>query len=51
MDVFIKRGLLKEFKSVKKVVNAEVDDLKKVEKVGDKKAEEIKRVVDEEYSD
>lgn len=43
------KSLLKEFKSIKKVVNAEHHELQNVEKLGPKKAKEIKRVVEEEY--
>ncbi|MFO8016593.1 MAG: DEAD/DEAH box helicase [Candidatus Woesearchaeota archaeon] len=45
----IAKPLLKEFGSVRKVLNAGEEDLKKVEKVGDKKAREIQRVLDGEY--
>ncbi len=40
------RKLLEEFKSVKSVINASEDDLKKVEGIGDKIAKRILRVVD-----
>jgi len=43
------KSLLKEFKSVKKIINAKHDELQKVEKLGEKKSEEIKRIVDEIY--
>jgi len=43
------RPLLREFKSVKNVVNASEDDLQKVEKVGPIKAKKIKDVTDWEY--
>jgi Fanconi anemia group M protein len=43
------KPLLREFKSVKNVVNASVDDLKKVEKIGSVKAKRIKEVFDSEY--
>ena len=42
-------NLLKEFRSVKNVINASEDELKDVELIGKKKAEEIKKVVEEEY--
>ena len=45
----VAKGLLMEFKSVKRIVNADKDELRKVENIGEKKAEEIKRVVEEEY--
>ena len=43
------KPLLKEFGSVKRVVNADEDRLKKVEKIGEKKAKEIRKVLDEDY--
>lgn len=43
------KSLLREFKSIKNIVNSEKDDLKKAEKIGDKKAEELKKVFEEEY--
>ena len=45
------KSLLKEFKSVKNVINAEHQDLQKVENLGPKKADEIKRIVDEIYEE
>ena len=42
--------LLKRFKSVKNVVNAKEEELKEVEKIGDKKAKSIKEAVDGEYT-
>jgi len=45
------KNLLKEFRSVKNVINASEDELKDVELIGKKKAEEIKKIVDEEYSE
>jgi ERCC4-related helicase/DNA uptake protein ComE-like DNA-binding protein len=43
------KPLLKEFKSVKNLINAKKEDLEKVEKIGPKKAEELKKVFDGEY--
>ena len=40
------RKLLEEFQSVKKVINASEDDLKRVEGIGDKIAKRILRVID-----
>ena len=40
------RKLLEQFKSVKNIINASEDDLKKVEGIGDKIAKRILRVVD-----
>jgi len=45
------KPLLKALGSVKNVVNAEIEELKKVEKIGPKKAKQIRDVVDEEYKD
>ena len=44
------KALLKEFKSVKKVVNASEKKLEKIENIGKKKIEMIKKVIDSEYS-
>jgi len=43
------KELLKHFKSVKNIVNASEEDLKKVEGVGDKKAKAIKDATEKEY--
>jgi ERCC4-related helicase len=43
------RPLLKYFKSVKNVITADIGDLEKVEKIGRKKADAIKKIVDREY--
>jgi len=45
------KSLLKNFKSVKGIVNADEDELKKTELIGNKKAADIKRIVDSEYKD
>ncbi|MCG2718347.1 MAG: DEAD/DEAH box helicase [Nanoarchaeota archaeon] len=45
------KALLKEFKSVKKIVNADHPDLQSIEELGPKKAEEIKRIVEEIYEE
>ena len=45
----ISKPLLKKFGSVKKIINAKVDDLKKVELIGDKKAAKINEVVSSKY--
>jgi len=45
----LSKALLKKFKSVKRVINASEERLKKVEKIGDKKSREIKKVIDEFY--
>ena len=43
------KSLLSKFKSVKNVINAKEDKLKKVEKIGDKKSKVIREVLDSEY--
>jgi Fanconi anemia group M protein len=46
----IAQKLLNHFKTIKSLVNADVKELTKVEKIGKKKAENIKRLVEKEYS-
>ncbi len=43
------KDLLKNFKSVKKVLNAKNEKLQKLNMIGEKKANEIRKVLDEEY--
>ena len=43
------RKLLEEFSTVKKVINAQMEDLTKIGGIGEKIADRIKKVVDEEY--
>lgn len=43
------KPMLKHFKSVKNVINAEQKELEEVEKIGKKKAERIKDIVDRDY--
>jgi len=45
------KPLLKKFKTVKKVINAKQEQLEKVEKIGPKKAERIREVVEKEYGE
>ena len=45
----ISKSLLNKFKSVKNVFNANADELKEVEKIGKKKAENVKKVIDGDY--
>ncbi|MBN1792357.1 DEAD/DEAH box helicase [Candidatus Woesearchaeota archaeon] len=45
----LSKPILKEFKSIKKFVNASEDDLKKVSLIGEKKAKRIRDVVEKEY--
>jgi len=44
------KPLLREFKTVKNIVNASEEELKKVNLIGEKKAKKIKEIVDKEYS-
>ena len=46
-----KLSLLKEFKSVKNVINAHPEKMQNVEKMGPKKTQEISRVLEESYKD
>jgi Fanconi anemia group M protein len=43
------KELLKKFKTVKKIVNAKEEKLKKVEKIGEKKAKNIRNILDSDY--
>ena len=43
------RNLLEEFRTVKNIVNASNEDLQKVEKIGKKKADDIRKILDEKY--
>ncbi|MBW2995493.1 DEAD/DEAH box helicase, partial [Candidatus Woesearchaeota archaeon] len=43
------KDLLKNFKTIKNIVNADEKELQQVEKVGNKKAKEIKRIMNKEY--
>ncbi len=45
------KPLLKQFRTIKNIVNAPEDELKKVELIGEKKAKEIRNVMDAEYRD
>src|SRR3989344_1225383 len=45
------KALLKEFESVKKVINAKEEHLRKVEKIGPKKAKRIREVIDTGYQE
>ncbi len=47
----IAKSLLKEFKSIKNLVNASEKELKKVEKIGKIKAKELKNIFEEEFKD
>jgi Fanconi anemia group M protein len=46
----IAKSLLKKFKSIKTLANADEKELQDVEKIGKKKAQEIKKVIESEYS-
>ncbi len=43
------KPLLKEFSSIKKIVNASEEELRKVDRIGEKKAKEIQKLLTEEY--
>ncbi len=43
------KPLLKKFKTIKKIFNAKKSQLEKVDKIGTKKAEDIRKVLDSEY--
>jgi len=46
----LSKPLLRKFKTIKKIVNAKKEKLEKVEKIGPKKAEEIRKVLDSKYN-
>lgn len=45
------KSLLKEFKTVKNIANAKDEELQKIDKVGKKKAAEIRRIIEESYEE
>lgn len=45
----LSKPLLEKFGSVKKIINASKEDLKKVDLIGDKKATRIKEIIDSKY--
>ncbi len=45
------RALLREFKTIKKIVNSKKENLEKIEKIGTKKAKDIQNILDENYSE
>ncbi len=45
------KSLLKEFKSIRNVFNAKEADLLKIDKMGEKKAEKVISIINEEYDD
>lgn len=45
------KSLLTQFKTIKKIVNSDKEDLTKIENIGKKKAEEIKRIIETDYED
>ena len=45
------KSLLKEFKTVKSILNANNEELQKIDKLGKKRAAEIQRIVEEEYEE
>ena len=46
----LSKSLLKRFKTVKRVINAKENKLIKIKKLGPKKIEEIKKVIESEYT-
>jgi len=44
------KPLLKKFKSIKKIVNAKEESLKKIKLIGEKKAKRIREVIDSDYT-
>ncbi|MCD6171350.1 MAG: hypothetical protein J7J36_02910 [Thermoplasmata archaeon] len=51
VSAILAKRLLNHFGSVKNVVNADIEDLKEVEGIGDKKAEAIKEVIETEWKE
>nr|MBA4405158.1 hypothetical protein [Nanoarchaeum sp.] len=47
----LSKALLKEFKTVRKIINTEPEKLTKINQLGEKKANEINRILDEIYED
>jgi Fanconi anemia group M protein len=45
------KGLLKKFKTIKKIMNSSEKELKEIEKLGQKKAKNIQEILDEIYED
>lgn len=46
----IAKKLLKEFKTIKNIMNASLEDLKKIDKIGKKKAEAMRNLIESSYS-
>ena len=51
INAALSKPLLKHFKTIKNLVNADLDELQKVEKIGPSKAKQIKDVVEKEYKE
>lgn len=51
IEATLAKNLLRNFKTIKEIANADEEKLKNVEKIGDKKAADIRKVLDEEYKD
>ena len=45
----LSKSLLKKFKTIKEIMNAEEEKLKEVDKLGPKKTENIKKVLEKKY--
>ncbi|MEK6946866.1 MAG: DEAD/DEAH box helicase [Nanoarchaeota archaeon] len=51
INLTLSKPLLKHFKTIKNIVNASIEELQKVEKIGPAKAKQIKDVVEGEYKE
>jgi ERCC4-related helicase len=49
VESVIAKSLLKQFKSIKKIANASEEELKEVDKIGEKKAADLRHIMDREY--
>lgn len=49
VESVIAKSLLKQFKSIKKIANASEKELKEVDKIGPKKATDLRKILDREY--
>ncbi len=51
VGAILAKPILRKFGTIKKIVNAEEEELKQVELIGDKKAKRIKEVVEKDYNE
>jgi ERCC4-type nuclease len=49
VESVIAKSMLKHFKSIKKIANASEEELKEVDKIGEKKAKDLRHIMDREY--